>query len=1158
MSARDHRSRARIRHSAIGLGAALALVAAGLGSSPAAADEVNGPLKGRLEKRLDRAPQLGKNATSGRPAVLSSRIDGDLAKERGPVTVMLELDTQAGTQAFTKFRSRGQRAARNAEQDARAASRRQARRVARQFAKPATRARELYRASGVYSGVAVRTDASRLSELGAIPGVRAIHTLTPKTISNASSVPLIGAPAAWSGAAGTGNGVKVGVIDTGIDYTHEDFGGNGNFEAADASDTDAGWETAKVVGGYDFVGDAYDPDPDSDTYNPVPAPDPDPLDCEGHGTHVSGTAAGYGVNANGSTYDGPWNSATSNRTFEVGPGVAPQASLYGLRVFGCEGSSLVIIPALEWANDHDLDVVNMSLGTDFGSPQDPVSVASNNLSAAGTVVVAAIGNAGDVYEIGGSPGNATRVIGAAASVDETSINDGFKVDRPANLEPVDTVDGTRDNFFAASRSAEYAWGTEPNVNNKPIVIVGDWSEPPSNSNNIDGCSPYSAADAAKVAGKIVLQMWLDGDGRRCGSAARVGNAATSGAVGALLGNDSNTFSAVIAGTDEIPAMLVIEQAADAVRSALASGPVRGTLSYRYRNSITLEDPGAVDTLVPFSSRGIGVAKSVKPDVAAPGVTIFSAGVGTADEGASQSGTSMASPHVAGQAALVLAAHPAWTPEQVKAAIMNTATQNVWTGRNRTGKAYGPERVGAGRVRVDTSVKTTVLAYNKRNAGAVSVSFGPMEVTRNLSRTKRIKVENTGSSAATFEVTYRPAHASPGASYSVSPSSVTVPAGRSRDLKVTLEVDKDSLRHVQDPTTDPDPLGIGVQRSFRTDASGRVLLTPTGGGSALRVPVWSAPRPASTMTQAGRLNLVGRGGNGAGQLSLTGQGVSQGSGAKQYTSTVSGFQLQMESPRIPNCTRATGEDVSTCVQFPDDRARDLKYVGSASDAPAYSGAGLDPYAGYADDPDCTVNCNMPPAMLSFGISTWGPWRTPSDVAAFDVLIDGNGDKEPDALLYNTRVTSATEGFDYFVSTTLSYPALEVIDEQLTNISDGSFENGLFNSDSIVMPVSLHSLLEAGVIRRSSPVSYQVVSFSFLTGLTDGDTSATARWKQLQVTSPGLQATGDSGLATLNTDLPGQKLAVRRDAASAAKDKPLGLLLLHHLNGTGDRAQVVQVE
>ncbi|WP_270888661.1 S8 family serine peptidase [Pedococcus sp. 5OH_020] len=1131
---------------AVGVSALSVLAAAALGAAPATAVPSDGSSGHRGAANLPKGLTSAGSYRLGTQRTSAEKVDRSLAGAKGQVDVMIELEEAPASSAFTTARSRGPVASKTAGRAQTAVVKRAQATVESHFGEGATRARTLYRAHALYSGVAVRTDASRVQALAALPGVKAVHRITPKRVSNSSSVPLIGAPEVWKGRGETGQGVRVGVIDTGIDYTHADFGGPGTkaaFEAASASNTFH--PTAKVVGGYDFAGDAYNPSEG----NAVPVPDANPIDCEGHGSHVSGTAAGLGVNAGGTTYTGGYSSDIDPASLSIGPGVAPGASLYALKVFGCEGDTSILGQALDWAADPNgdgdlsdrLDVVNMSLGSSYGSPDDPDAVASNNLAALGTVVVASIGNSGDVYDVGGSPGNATRVLAVAASDDGNDVVDGLKVDSPAGIEPANTVDAKQDNVFAALRSAAYDWENGPGLTNTEVVTLGDWSVDASTANNTDGCSAFSTADAAKVAGKIVMTKWFDGVGRRCGSVGRSGNARAAGAAGVIFGSDVNSFSAGVTGDTVIPAMLTVNQATLAIKSKLDAGtPVRVTMTNALRNSGTIVNHRAVDQVAGFSSRGVGIAGNVKPDVAAPGVTTFSAAVGSGNEGVAESGTSMAAPHVAGEAALVRGVHSTWSVEEVKAAIMNTATQDVYVGPNHTGDVYGPERVGSGRVKVAQAVGTSTLAYVKDTPGAVSVSFGPVAVTAaTTTLTKTVRVVNkrpTGTSA--YTIGYQAAHPTPGVTYSFSPNQVSLPAGGSVDVKVTATITRSALRAVQDPTTESDPLGIGIRRSYRADASGRMVLTPTPTtpGSALRVPVWSAPRPASVMKAAASSTVTGAGAVKTGTLALGGTGVSQGTGSTGYESMVSTFELQGTSPRIPSCSSTL---IARCIAIGDDRSADLRYVGAASDAP--------------------ISPSLDDATLTFGISSYGRWRTPASYTEFDVVLDTNGDGTEDALVYNTRVVT-TDDYDYFLSelVDLRDPANPaVLDDQLVNGADGSLDTNLFNSDSLVLPVSVGVLKAAGLVAGTSPkVKYWVESYTGEAGRVDTQGSAAAPMT-ISLASPALSAYGDFG-TLLSTDLPGELLDVRRDDASYASDKPQGLLLVHHLNTDGQRAQVVGVK
>ena len=326
-------------------------------------------------------------------------------------------------------------------------------------------------------------------------------------------------------------------------------------------------------------------------------------------------------------------------------------------------------------------------------------------------------------------------------------------------------------------------------------------------------------------------------------------------------------------------------------------------------------------------------------------------------------------------------------------------------------------------------------------------------------TKTVHVENkrpTG--AASYTIAYEAAHPTPGVTYTFSPSQISLPAGGSADVKVTATITKSALRAVEDPTTSSDPLDIGLQRNYRADASGRMVLTPAGitPGGKLRVPVWSAPRPASAMAAAASTTVSKTGPLRLGSLPLAVR-PSRRVRAPPATSRA----CRPSSCRAPaRPSRAARQPWwFGCIAFADDRSADLRYVGSASDAQLY------------DD--------LSDSFLSFGVSSYGPWRTPASYTEFDVKLDTNGDTVPDAVVYNTRVTT-TDDYDYFLAELVdlrdgSPTEGEVLDDELINGVDGSFDTNLFNSDSLVLPVWVGALKDAGLVTDgSTKVKYWVES------------------------------------------------------------------------------------
>lgn len=287
----------------------------------------------------------------------------------------------------------------------------------------------LFRTQRVHNGIGLLLDPTLVPLLADLPGVSRVYPLPNYRPTRAIAVPLVGAPSFWnseSNSLGAGRGISIGIVDTGVDYLHADLGGPGrgylenDTKRIDDSPGGLTFPSSKVVGGYDFAGERYS-GIDGDVA--LPEPDPDPMDCWGHGTHVAGIAAGVGLLPSRTAYSGPYTSNLDLSTFLLSPGMAPGASLYALKIFGCSGSSNLLNPAIEWAVDPDgdgdfsdhLDVLNLSIGSDYGHIDDPGAVASNNAAQLGMIIVAAAGNAGDAHYVISAPGVAERVISVAAS-----------------------------------------------------------------------------------------------------------------------------------------------------------------------------------------------------------------------------------------------------------------------------------------------------------------------------------------------------------------------------------------------------------------------------------------------------------------------------------------------------------------------------------------------------------------------------------------------------------------------------------------------------------------------------------------------------------------------------------------------------------------------
>jgi minor extracellular serine protease Vpr len=265
----------------------------------------------------------------------------------------------------------------------------------------------------LFNGFSVEISPAERAKLMQIPGVKAIYPVeliqapAPELNSGgsaadmANAIGMTGADIAQQVLGYTGTGIKVAVMDTGIDIDHPDFGGNG-------SNGSTAFPTARIAYGYDFVGDAFNADSTSPSYNPVPVPDNNPDDCGGHGTHVAGI-----VGASGTVV-----------------GVAPDVTFGAYRVFGCNGSTTadIMIAAMERAYADGMHILNMSIGSAFQWPQYPTAQAADRLVEKGMVVVASIGNSGasGLYSAG-APGLGEHVIGVASFDNIATTSDVLEV-----------------------------------------------------------------------------------------------------------------------------------------------------------------------------------------------------------------------------------------------------------------------------------------------------------------------------------------------------------------------------------------------------------------------------------------------------------------------------------------------------------------------------------------------------------------------------------------------------------------------------------------------------------------------------------------------------------------------------------------------------------
>jgi len=594
------------------------------------------------------------------------------------------------------------------------------------------------------NAVAVQLNGTPLAILAGAPGVRMAQyqglyhpTADPATAVD-PDLSLISAQAAWArdgGSPSAGAGVKVAIVDTGIDITHPCFSGSGyagQTQLGDLSLTNNKVIVAKVF------------------YNKARVNGLTPAAIQEHGTHVAGTVA--------CNFETPATVDGVTIPYKMS-GVAPRALLGNYNIFPgdvVDARSEDILNALEAAYSDGFDVANMSLGGGAHGAADLLTVAVDDLDQANMVVAVAAGNSGPGHYTVESPGSAARALTAGASTVPHFVGAPLTI---------------------GTSSIGLASGDFPTVSSDltaPMMVV---------AGTIGGLGD---ACAALTPGLLTGAIAVVSRGA-CSFSTKIRNAQAAGALATVVVNNVAGDPTAM-GSDGTPNQPTIPayMASLANRGALAvSNAKPGTIGSTQSYFLT----GNSNIMAGFSSQGpTDVDFRVKPDVVAPGVNVLSSipskFCGAPPCFAFFQGTSMATPHLAGSAAVVVQQHPDWSAADVRSAIVNTADQDVLKDF-RTGltKVQDVNIVGSGLENLLSAVGASA------GLDPVSTSFGAVPVGSGQTRTATVTVTNLTNGSTTL-LPKVDSVLGAGVSFAVS-APLTLGAGESGQLTVTMKALKGS-------------------------------------------------------------------------------------------------------------------------------------------------------------------------------------------------------------------------------------------------------------------------------------------------------------------------------------------------------------------------------
>jgi len=606
----------------------------------------------------------------------------------------------------------------------------------------------------VYNGLAVRLRPQDVAAVESLPEVAAVipAILYHKVLDAAAA--LVQLPKAWSdarigGEDNAGAGVRIAVIDTGIDINHPMLqdpslvppAGFPRFTAATLScpASDQLFTNSKVIVARNYVRLLQNPDLNCDA-----------MDRDGHGTFVSGIAAGHRRQA-------PLASIA---------GAAPKAFLGSYKVFGTPGVNdktpdSALIKAIDDAVKDGMDIINISLGADIPLPPSLDELAQAVAAAvnAGVTVVAAAGNGGPATGTITSPGTSPAAITVGSTTNARLLANPLVISGPIAVPPEIQIIATL-------------------ISNGPAITFDIGPAPLTDTITLDGAS--TACDplpAASLTGRIALI-------RRggCSFETKILYATFAGAIAVVIYNHHFQQPPTPMGVGlavQIPSVMIGNTEGTALASYLAAvGPATTATLAARQQAI----PTTANHVSSFSAAGPSTDFGIKPDLVAPGENIYSAAQQNFPAGlqydatgfTSSSGTSFSSPLVAGAAALVKQTHPEFSPAQIKSALVQTAVPGVTPFADGV---TGVLALGNGLMDADAALATPATV------SPASISFGTNAPGSNLNQTTGLSITNVTSATDTFTITAPASSIGAPATLTATPASFTVAPGATTNISI---------------------------------------------------------------------------------------------------------------------------------------------------------------------------------------------------------------------------------------------------------------------------------------------------------------------------------------------------------------------------------------